>query len=293
MLKRFALLLCLSAATALSVPPCYAQLATVSAPSCRTDVIDASDAFGSLNGTAVFWAPSEKRFVVYQPELSEKRSSPCSTFKIFSAYAGLMTGVIDPAHSLRRWNGTRYWLDQWNKDIQLKEAFNCSCIWYFRQVIDDMGPETMQDFLDRFSYGNRDCSDWAGDLNTNEPLYDLKGFWLESSLKISPREQTEVLSRLFAKTQDSHRQAVQNIMKSIMLIESDEALGLRIYGKTGFGVVDGKPADAWFVGFYTRRSHPVYFAVRLDDPDNPISTSAAAREIALSLIRTRKDLLPL
>lgn len=293
MMKSIALLLGLAVSIA-PVPAsfCQAQSAVVPVSASQMETVDFSDEFGALNGTAVFYDPARARYAVYQPALSEKRSSPCSTFKIVSAYVGLMTGVIDPAHSLRRWNGTTYWLEQWNKDISLKEAFGCSCIWYFRQVIDDMGPDAVQSYLDRLSYGNRDCSDWSGALNTNEPLYDLKGFWLESSLKISPREQTEVLSRIFTESPDPRKQAAQAVMKSIMLVESDEKNSLAVYGKTGFGVTDGKPVDAWFVGFYTRNGHPVYFAVRLDDPDNPASTSAAAKQIALSIIRTRRDVLP-
>lgn len=287
MLKRFLLLLLLLGALCLPQTG-FAQPAADAAPCIRA--IDLSREFRGLRGTAVFYAPSQNQYAIYQPALAETRSSPCSTFKIFSAYVGLMTGRIDPYRSLRRWNGTVYWLPQWNQDITLKEAFGCSCIWYFRQVIDEIGPEAMQNWLDRFAYGNRDCSDWSGERNTNEPLYDLKGFWIESPLAISPREQTEVLSRLFAETDDPRRQSVQSVMRSIMLVETDPHRSLTIYGKTGFGVVDGKPTDAWFVGFYTKAGQSVYFAVRLADPDNPAMTSAAAREIALSVIRTRRDL---
>lgn len=55
----------------------------------------------------------------------------------------------------------------------------------------------MQTELDRLSYGNCDISDWNGGLNTNNNNRALTGFWLESSLLISPKEQVEVLERIF------------------------------------------------------------------------------------------------
>lgn len=280
-MRRILLFFILLAAAALCPAPAQAAQ-----PARNERTVDLSSAFGSLRGTAVFYDPARGAYAVYHPALADVRSSPCSTFKIFSAYAGLVTGVIDPAHSLRRWDGTTYWQPLWNRDMDLRTAFGCSCVWYFRRVVDDIGPETMQVFLDRYGYGNRDCSDWGGRLNTNEPLYDLKGFWIESSLRISPREQTEVLSRLFAPTRDAKEAAAQRALKTILRVDADEARGLSIYGKTGFGVVDGRPADAWFVGFYEQEGAPVYFAVRLDDPDNPDCTSAAAKAIALRVIRS-------
>ena len=72
-----------------------------------TQLIDLKNYFEGFNGTAVFYNPAEEKYTVYNKELSEKRSSPCSTFKIFSTYVGILTDSIDPQNSLRRWNGTR------------------------------------------------------------------------------------------------------------------------------------------------------------------------------------------
>ena len=42
--------------------------------------------------------------------------------------------------------------------------------------------------------------------------------------------------------------------------------GLKIYGKTGFGKVNGENTDAWFTGFYEINNQRTYYSVRLDDP---------------------------
>lgn len=243
--------------------------------------INLQEYFDGVNGTAIFYYPESDTYAVYQKELSEKRSSPCSTFKIFSTYVGLDTGVIQMNDSVRTWNGTVYWYEPWNRDIGLPDAFRQSCVWYYRQVIDDIGQPVMQAHIDEMNYGNRDISDWKGDFNEGEPLADLKGFWLESSLKISPKEQIQVLQRIM---EHPKKGELANTLKLLMLTRDDAATGLKVYGKTGFGRVDGKNTDAWFVGLYERDGKTAYFALRLDDPDNPRATSDKAKAIALSII---------
>ena len=243
--------------------------------------INLQEYFDGVNGTAIFYYPESDTYAVYQKELSEKRSSPCSTFKIFSTYVGLDTGVIQMNDSVRTWNGTAYWYEPWNRDIGLPDAFRQSCVWYYRQVIDDIGQPVMQAHIDEMNYGNRDISDWQGDLNEGEPLAELKGFWLESSLKISPKEQIQVLRRIM---EHPEKGELANTLKLLMLTRDDAATGLKVYGKTGFGRVDGKNTDAWFVGLYEKNGKTAYFALRLDDPDNPRATSDKAKAIALSII---------
>ena len=243
--------------------------------------INLQEYFDGVNGTAIFYYPESDTYAVYQKELSEKRSSPCSTFKIFSTYVGLDTGVIQMNDSVRTWNGTVYWYEPWNRDIGLPDAFRQSCVWYYRQVIDDIGQPVMQAHIDEMNYGNRDISDWQGDLNEGEPLAELKGFWLESSLKISPKEQIQVLRRIM---EHPEKGELANTLKLLMMTRDDAATELKVYGKTGFGRVDGKNTDAWFVGLYERDGKTAYFALRLDDPDNPRATSDKAKAIALSII---------
>ena len=262
LLKKFCVFVCCLTAMFFS--------AGVSRTTAETTVeINWQEYFNDVNGTAIFYYPEADTYVVYQKELSEKRSSPCSTFKIFSTYVGLDTGVIQMNDSVRTWNGTVYWYEPWNRDIGLPDAFRQSCVWYYRQVIDDIGQPVMQAHIDEMNYGNRDISDWQGDLNEGEPLAELKGFWLESSLKISPKEQIQVLRRIM---EHPEKGELANTLKLLMLTRDDAATGLKVYGKTGFGRVDGKNTDAWFVGLYERDGKTAYFALRLDDPDNPRAT---------------------
>lgn len=123
---------------------------------------DWSEYFNGLNGTAVIYDPSNRRYTVYNQKLAETRSSPCSTFKIISSLIALENGIILPEDSTRTWSGERFWNEDWNKDIDFREAFRTSCVWYFRQVIDDIGKGRMQKELEKLQYGNCDISDWEG-----------------------------------------------------------------------------------------------------------------------------------
>ena len=144
-------------------------------PETKIEEKDWSDDFAGLNGAAVIYEPEENRYQIYNQDLAKTRRSPCSTFKIISSLTALENGVIDPDHSVREWSGEQFWNSGWNQDISFEEAFRVSCVWYFREVIDDIGKERMQKELDKLSYGNCDISDWEGRQNTNNNNRALTG----------------------------------------------------------------------------------------------------------------------
>lgn len=239
--------------------------------------------FDGVNGAAVIFDRAEHTFEVYNENLADTRRPPCSTFKIISSLAGLESGVIDPENSVRPWSGERFWNDDWNRDMDFDSAFHTSCVWYYRQVIDEIGPEAMQDAVEVIGYGNCDLSDWEGRLNTNNSNPALTGFWIESSLKISPREQTEVLERIFGG--DSEYTAdVRAALEEVMFLSEASDETCAIYGKTGMGKANGVVADCWYAGF-ADVGRRIYFCIYLGETDSANVSSALAREIAVSLIK--------
>lgn len=239
--------------------------------------------FGNLNGAAVLYDPDENTFQVYNEDLADTRRSPCSTFKIISSLVGLESGAIDRKDSTRPWSGEVFWNDDWNQDIDFPTAFRTSCVWYYRQVIDDIGPEGMQDALELLQYGNCDLSDWEGRLNNNNSNPALTGFWIESSLKISPREQTQVLERIFGQASE-YPPDILAALEEVMFLPETGGESCSVYGKTGMGKSNGIVVDAWYTGF-ADVGRRVYFCVYLGETANQDVSSGAAREIAVSLIR--------
>lgn len=183
----------------------------------------------------------------------------------------------------QKWSGEIFWNEDWNRDINFREAFRTSCVWYYRQVIDDIGKNMMQKELKKLQYGNCDISDWAGRRNTNNNNRALTGFWIESSLMISPKEQVEVMERIFGDHSD-YSEKTQNKLKQVMLVSDQEQTGFWIYGKTGMGMADGIVVDAWFTGFAETAEGNLYFCVHLGRTDGMDVSSTRAKEIAIRIV---------
>lgn len=244
---------------------------------------DWADYFDGLNGAAVIFDPAKNRYQIYHSELALTRRSPCSTFKIISSLIALEQGVIDPENSERTWSGEAFWNTDWNRDIDFPDAFRASCVWYFREVINEIGADTMQAELSKLRYGNCDISDWEGRLNTNNSNPALTGFWIESSLLISPKEQTEVMERIFGERTD-YSPEVLDQLKAVMLLQEPSDSGCSIYGKTGMGKAHGVVVDAWFTGFADTAGKRVFFCVYLGENEGKNVSSPQAREISIKIL---------
>lgn len=242
---------------------------------------DYSSYFEGINGCVLFYNAAQKQGEVYQLDLTNRQASPCSTFKIVSTLMGLHEGVLKDVNSKMGYDGkTKYPFEAWNTDLNLKDAFASSCVWYFRKVIDGVGEEKVASTLEALQYGNCDISKWQGDGINGSP--DVDGFWLESSLQISPMQQVQVLSKIFEEKAiftDKERQ----ILKDVMLVEENE--NYKVYGKTGTGYGD----NAWFVGMTEQNGENEYFALRLNEEalkgeKSMTITGNKAKEIALKII---------
>lgn len=239
--------------------------------------------FGEINGAAVILDTTKHTFQVYNEDLADIRRSPCSTFKIISSLVGLENDIIDLENSTRTWSGESFWNDDWNQDIDFYSAFCTSCVWYYRQVIDDIGPDIMQEALEILQYGNCDISDWAGRLNTNNSNPALTGFWIESSLKISPKEQTQVLEQIFGSS-SKYSPEIREALEEVMFFPEASHETCAIYGKTGMGKANGVVVDCWYTGF-ADIGHRIYFCIYLGETAGQNISSTLAKEIAVSLIK--------
>lgn len=244
---------------------------------------DWSEYFSGLNGAAVIYDASNRQYMIHNNGLAMTQRSPCSTFKIISSLIALENGILEPADSTRVWSGEVFWNEDWNKDIDFSEAFRTSCVWYYRQVIDDIGKEMMQMELNELQYGNCDISDWEGRWNTNNNNRALTGFWIESSLMISPKEQVEVMERIFGENSD-YSEKTRKELKQVMLVAEQESTNISIYGKTGMGKANGIVVDAWFTGFAEGIEGNIFFCVYLGRTDNMNVSSSLAKEIAIQLV---------
>ena len=241
-----------------------------------TENVDLSSSFNGINGCAVLYSPRDNKYSLYNSSICEQEVSPYSTFKIISTLIGLKDGVIENETSTMNYTGTQYPIAEWNGNLTLQEAFQTSCIWYFRQVIDAVGIDEIKSELNNLMYGNCDVSEWNGS-NTNS-IPELNGFWLDSSLKISPLEQVQILTRIFEGKNGFQEEDI-SVLKKIMVVNDGTQ---NIYGKTG----SGSNGEAWFVGFSEKNNERKYFAIYLNDIMQKESVSGnIAKEIALKIMK--------
>lgn len=245
---------------------------------------DYSSYFEGKDGTAIFYSNKEQKYYVYNKVLAMKQSSPCSSFKIISCLLGLESGVINPEKSMQKWNGTNYPVKEWNKDNDYIEAFHNSCIWYYRGVLNSIGAKYVQSELDKLEYGNGNIDQWEGNMHNlifpdQQDLIELNGFWQESSLQISPKEQVCVMEKIFGNKSEFKKENI-NYLKEVMLIDQSTK-NLKLYGKTGSGIKDDTWHDGWFVGMFETKEDTYYFAVRLNQPS---MRGNNAKEIAIRII---------
>ena len=102
---------------------------------------------------------------------------------------------------------------------------------------------------------------------------------MESSLKISPVEQIELLRRFHEKELPFSEESL-SVVKNALRIE--DRVNTVLYGKTGTGRVNGKDINGWFVGFVEKDSHTYYFAVNIHADEK--ATGKAAYSIALAIL---------
>ena len=235
----------------------------------NVEAMDLSSYFKGTDGTFVLYDTVSDQYQIYNQELSTKRISPDSTFKIYSGLFALEEDIIHNDASGQKWDGTTYSFDTWNKDQTLATAMQNSVNWYFQNLDIQLGYQKLYSYYKKISYGNCDLT--AG----------INYYWAESSLKISPVEQVMLLSNLLENKWAFEEENVQAIKNSLFI--SDTPIG-RLYGKTGTGVVNGQSSNGWFIGFLERGERVYCFATNLQNADN--ATGSNASEITVEILNS-------
>ena len=209
----------------------------------------------------------------YHAEECEQRKVPCSTFKIPNSIIGLDTGVLTDENHLFKWDGTKQFISDWERDHTLQSAVQYSVVWYFKKVAAAVGAERMREYLKNFDYGNQDMS--AG----------LTQFWLGSpahggSLKISAKEQIDFLKKLYFERLPVKKRSMQIAKRIIVLKQTPYGT---LSGKTGSSYKDGKWVLGWFVGYLVHDKKPYFFAANIEAEDG--ASGPRAREIVEEILK--------
>lgn len=229
--------------------------------------LDLSRYFGKYEGSFVLYDMENDAWSIHNMECATLRVAPDSTYKIYDALFGLEEGVITPEDSRIAWDGTNYPFEAWNTDQTLQSAMNASVNWYFQAVDEQLGATSIKHCIQEIGYGNENIN---GDFST---------YWLESSLRISPVEQVELLTKLYHNSFGFSPENIDAVKDSICLTSSDAGT---FYGKTGTGRIDGQDVNGWFIGFIETADNTYFFATNIRSDGN--ATGSRAAEITMSIL---------
>ena len=229
--------------------------------------VDFSKYFGKYEGSFVLYDLGNDAWSIHDIEHATLRVAPDSTYKIYDALFGLEEGVITPEDSFIAWNGESYPFEAWNADQTLQSAMASSVNWYFQSVDEQLGTTSVYDYIKEIGYGNKNMS---GDFST---------YWMESSLKISPIEQVELLTQLQNNNFGFAPENINAVKDSICLSSSDAGT---FYGKTGTGRVDGQDVNGWFIGYIETADNTYFFATNIGADSD--ATGGNATEITMSIL---------
>lgn len=229
--------------------------------------LDISEQFGTYTGSFVLYNLEDDHWFINDMEQSVTRVAPNSTYKIYDSLFALDAGIISPENSQIEWDHTDYPFEAWNADQTLTSAMTSSVNWYFQSLDKQLGKTALQSYVQSIEYGNENITG------------EFSSYWMESTLKISPVEQVELLTALYQNSLPFTPEDVQAVKDSICL--SHSSVGT-FYGKTGTGRIDGQDVNGWFIGFLETPGHTWFFATNIKADQS--ATGSNAVEITMSIL---------
>ena len=250
---------------------------------CRSNIVTEENSFkkyfdeNKVTGCFGLWDNAQNQFTIYN--LKRFRDSaylPASTFKIFNSLAALSTGkifsdtVVVPWDKVVRMGPGGDTMKAWNKDMNMREAFQVSNVGFYQEMARRIGRDTMQMLLDSIKYGNRKI---GGPVDS---------FWLNNSLKITADEQLGFVKRLFFK-QLSFQNREQEIVKDLMIREKTDKYTLAY--KTGWGKTENGNQLGWIVGWIEENRHVYFFSMNAESPDKNIDMITVRLNILKGILK--------
>lgn len=234
----------------------------------------AIDATG-FAGTILIYDTRANESMAGHVERIDRQLIPASTFKILNSLIALETGVVADANTVLKWDGVVRERTELNRDLDLATAFRLSAVPQFQELARRIGLERMQRYVDAVGYGNRDLSG------------GVDRFWLSGGLRISPREQVELLARLYRGDLPFSERSMATV-KAIMALEPPATPLIR--AKTGWAVLPERANVGWWVGWVDGPDGAHVFATALE-AESPGPAFLPARQAVTREVLTQLGVL--
>ncbi len=231
-----------------------------------------------VEGCFGFFDNGQGQFTIYNmPRYRDSAYLPASTFKIFNSLVALSTGRIFSDTVVVPWDGIVRrgpggdTMSQWNKDMNMREAFAVSNVGFYQEMARRIGRDTMQMMLDSVGYGNKKIGN------------HIDSFWLDNSLKITPDEQLGLVKRLYFR-QLPFQNREQELVKDMMVREKTDKYTLAY--KTGWGKTEKGNQLGWMVGWIEENKHPYFFVLNVESTDANVDMIAVRKNIVNNILKT-------
>ena len=226
-----------------------------------------------VDGSFVLYDLNNDSYVLCNEAQFKQPFIPASTFKICNSLIGLEAGVIKDENFVIPWDGVVRQVVEWNKDQNMKTAFQNSTVPYYQELARRVGGKRMKYWLNKARYGNADTSG------------GIDKFWLTGGLRVTPEQQIAFLVRLFKNDLPFSMRTI-NIVKRIMIAQDTTGYVLR--AKTGWSEQDNK-SIGWYVGYLETTTGTYFFAtcIQCADKENPAFANAR-KEITLGILKALK-----
>lgn len=206
-----------------------------------------------IEGSILIYELKNKRIFQHNPQRNATAYPAASTFKILNSLISLETQVITDEIAILTWDGIQRDLPEWNRDLNMREAFKLSAVWFYQVLARRVGYERMQKWVTQVQYGNQN-------IGGKE---DIDKFWLNGLLKVTPQQQIQFLYRLYSNDLPFSERTL-SIVKDIMINERTPDYTIR--GKTGWYGFGNKtvPNVGWYIGYLEKGDNAYFFAVNID-----------------------------
>lgn len=250
-------------------------------PSCSVNNTDEDPtlekyfAENKLTGCFGLFNNGSGRFTIYNmARFRDSAYLPASTFKIVNALIGIETGRVKDSAAVIPWDSIVRKNPEWNRDLNMQDAFTYSDVPWFRELARRIGKDTMQRWLDTLGYAS---------LQKKPEIKDnLDTFWLDNSVKITADEQLGLVKKLYFEQlpfQPRSQRMVRNMMKR------EDSASYQLSYKTGWGITDKKHALGWVVGWIEENRHPFFFVLQVESPDPDYDPGEVRLKIVKDILR--------
>jgi len=141
--------------------------------------------------------------------------------------------------------GYETYLTVWKQSHTPRSWILNSCVWYSGHLIEKLGIEKINNYIQQFQYGNQDTAginrqDWPG------------------ALMISAQEQILFLQKLLDQKLGVSTSSYEKTKH--ILYQQDLIGNWKLYGKTGVGEGPNGKRVGWFIGWIEKANRQIVFA---------------------------------